>query len=126
VTRTRRRTEEADIQGQIVKVAEALGYLTWHDYDSRRNAPGFPDLWILGYGRLLVLELKAGRNTTTAEQSKWLAELCAAGVDARLYHVSEWRGRKLADELTATARAWRRGERGRTTPRRQEPQHDDH
>lgn len=102
--------------GEIRQVAETIGYLTFHVYDSRRCPPGFPDLWILGFGKLIVLELKAGRNTTTKDQDKWLAELRAAGVDARVYHVTEWRGRKLVHELNDAAHLWRRSGAARTQP----------
>src|SRR5512136_295471 len=107
---------EDDTLGEIRQVAETIGYLTFHVYDSRRCPPGFPDLWILGFGKLIVLELKAGRNTTSKDQDRWLAELRAAGVDARVYHVTEWRSRKLADELREAARRWRRPGTPRTQP----------
>lgn len=112
---TRNRVEET-VLGQIRQTAETIGYLTFHVYDSRRCPPGFPDLWILGFGKLIVLELKAGRNTTTADQDKWLTELRAAGIDARVYHVTEWRGRQLVTELNDSARLWRRSGAARTQP----------
>lgn len=111
-----RNRAEDTILGQIRQASELIGYLTFHVHDSRRCPPGFPDLWILGFGKLIVLELKAGRNTTTKDQDRWLAELRAAGVDARVYHVAEWRGRKLVDELNDAARHWKCSGAARTQP----------
>lgn len=115
MTSPRNRVEDSTL-GQIRQVAEAIGYLTFHVYDSRRCPAGFPDLWILGFGKLVVLEIKAGKNTTTEAQDKWLTELRAAGVDARVYHVTEWRGRNLVDELTTAAKRWRNTGANRTKP----------
>lgn len=111
----RARVEDTTL-GEIRQVAEAIGYLTFHVYDSRRCPPGFPDLWILGFGKLLVLELKAGRNTTTPSQDRWLTGLRAAGVDARVYHVSEWKGRGLATELIEAKARWKRQGATRNQP----------
>lgn len=105
-----RKREETEVQNQIIQVAKTLGYLTYHTYDSRRCEPGFPDLWILGFGKLIVLELKVGKNIPTSEQAKWLEELQAAGVDARLYHVDTWKrgNRSIVTELTTAKRDHRR------------------
>lgn len=111
----RARAEDATL-GQIRQVAESIGYLTFHVYDSRRCPPGFPDLWICGFGKLLVLELKAGRNTTTKEQERWLHELHSAGVEARVYHISEWKNRGLATELLEASQRWKRGKASRARP----------
>lgn len=108
---TRNRTEDS-VLGQMRQVFEAMGFLTYHTYDSRRCPPGFPDLWVLGFGKLLVLELKAGRNTTTTEQGRWLTELRTSGIDARVYHVSQWPSRDIVKELQAVKNAWRKQHRG--------------
>ena len=117
-----RKREEDDTLGQMRQVFEAMGFLTYHTYDSRRCPPGFPDLWVIGFGKLLVLELKAGRNTTTTEQDRWLAELRAAGIDARVYHVSQWPSRNIVKELQAVKDTWRKQHRGERHVRTQHVQ----
>lgn len=111
----RKRVEDATLD-QIIQVAKTIGYLTFHVYDSRRSSAGFPDLWICGFGILIVLELKTGRNTTTPEQDAWLAELRTAGVDARIYHTDQWKDRCIVDELISAARRWKTTRRDRTRP----------
>ena len=105
-----RRRDEIKGMNQISQVAKTLGYLTYHVHDSRRSEPGFPDLWILGFGILIVLETKAGNNTVTVEQQRWLEELRNASVDAREYNVDRWKqgDRSIVDELMAAKREYRR------------------
>ena len=59
-------------QDCVIKLALKLGYLVFHEYDSRRNGTnhgrGFPDLVIVGHGRLLFIELKKHRGNSTTEQ----------------------------------------------------------
>ena len=47
---------EAGFRAAVVELAEALGYLVYYVADSRRCAPGYPDLSLLhpGQGRFLV------------------------------------------------------------------------
>lgn len=101
---TTRRNEEADIQSAIVADAQMLGYLVYHTYDSRRCVPGFPDLVIVGYGHLIVLEIKTDRGRVSEAQRQWMTQLSAAGVDVRLYRTSEWRTLDLHHELVALRR----------------------
>ena len=39
-----RTMSERDFQGQVISMAEALGWLVYHTYDSRHSKAGFPDL----------------------------------------------------------------------------------
>jgi len=66
---------EREFQAQVVQAAEALGYLCYHTHDSRRSAPGFPDLIMVRGYRMIALELKVGRRKPTPEQLVWLAAL---------------------------------------------------
>jgi len=43
---------------------------------------GFPDLFICGRGKVLVLELKAGKNKPTPNQEAWLLHLRECGIHA--------------------------------------------
>ena len=53
---------EAQLQDTIVSAARKLGYLTYHTIDARLNEPGFPDLIIVGFGQIVVWEVKTARG----------------------------------------------------------------
>jgi hypothetical protein len=63
---------EAAFQAKVVALAVDNGFEVYHTFDSRRSAPGYPDLVIAKPGRLIVAELKVGRNKPTPAQEKWL------------------------------------------------------
>jgi hypothetical protein len=65
---------ESAWQAQIVSLAKTLGLLCYHTLDSRGSERGFPDLTILGHGRMLLLELKrqSRKSVLTTEQVEWL------------------------------------------------------
>ena len=66
---------EKDFQGQVVKAAEALGWLSFHAYDSRRSAQGWPDLVLVRPPRLLFVELKSDKGKLTPDQVVWMEAL---------------------------------------------------
>lgn len=72
---------EAGFCTAVIDCARTFGWLVHHDRPARtahgwRTAiegdAGFPDCLFLGYGRLIVAELKVGRNLPTQSQSAWL------------------------------------------------------
>lgn len=86
----------------IVELAHGLGYraahfgpslvrpgtfVTNYAYDGK----GFPDLILVGRGRLVALEVKGDRDSVTDEQVAWLNELSAAGITARVVTSRDWR-----------------------------------
>lgn len=85
------RMSERQLQDLVVQTAKYLGYLVYHTYDSRRSAPGFPDL-VLAHpaGGLLWRELKAEKGRLTPEQEQWLATLSASGQDAGVWRPADW------------------------------------
>jgi len=88
------RMAETILLEAIRKVARLLGYLEFHDYDSRRSTPGFPDLVLtnLRQGRLIFAELKTDTGRTTPHQDAWLTALRAAHCE-----VYVWRPIDLPD-----------------------------
>ena len=99
------RAKETEYEDTIVEAAIAAGWLVHAERASRsskghrtaiKGIVGYPDLTIVGYGRLIVIELKRKPNTPSADQLAWLDAFRAAGVDARLTYVPE--------ELTALLR----------------------
>ncbi len=74
---------EKDWQRTVTDLAKQLGWTTYHTYNSRRSAHGFPDL-VLVRDRVIYLELKRDTPTSklTDEQHVWLNLLRKAGADA--------------------------------------------
>ena len=106
---------ETQYEDTIVEAAIAAGWLVHAERSARTNRghrtpikgiAGYPDLTIVGYGRLIVIELKRKPNKPSPAQFRWLGEMLAAGVDARLVYVPEGLNALLA-EL---------GQRGRRRP----------
>lgn len=64
---------EKVFQAQVEELAKHCGWLVYHTYDSRRSAPGFPDLVMCRADRCLVVELKSVKGRESQEQRKWLA-----------------------------------------------------
>lgn len=91
-------TEKA-LQERVVRMARALGWLAYHTHDSRRSAPGFPDLVLVRGARVLYRELKTQKGRVRPEQKTWLAALAAAGQDAGLRRPADLLDRTIEKEL---------------------------
>lgn len=66
---------EKAFQGAVLDIARVLGYRSYHTYDSRRSAPGLPDLLLVRPPRVIFSELKTQHGRVTAAQEQWLALL---------------------------------------------------
>ncbi len=76
---------ERDIQDMMEQAAGYLGWRCFHDNDSRRNNPGFPDLVCVRKGKMLALELKTEKGKLRPQQAEWIDELGKVpGVIARI------------------------------------------
>ncbi len=82
---------EKQFQSQVLQLAKLSGWLTYHTHDSRRSAPGFPDLVLVKAPLVLFAELKSARGKLRPEQEAWLEALrgCRT-VGARLWRPSDW------------------------------------
>jgi hypothetical protein len=81
---------EKKFLAMVVELARLFGWLTFHPFDSRRSAAGFPDVLLLRGRQLLVAELKVGKRQPTADQLRWLEAFRAAGVPAFVWTPSTW------------------------------------
>ncbi|MBD8019374.1 VRR-NUC domain-containing protein [Brevibacterium gallinarum] len=75
---------EKQFQNHVVALAHRLGWLVYHTFDSRRSAPGFPDL-VMVRDRVIFRELKASNGVVTPAQQTWLRALQVAGIDAGVW-----------------------------------------
>ncbi len=96
---------EADLQSAEIELATRLGYLSYHTYDSRRSAPGFPDLVMVHprSGAILFVENKSDTGKVTADQDRWLRALAVRGL-AFVWRPEHLRDGTIARTLTRHAR----------------------
>jgi hypothetical protein len=97
---------EAELQAEVVKLAESLGLVVLHIRDVRREHhawTGFPDLFITGPGGLLFRELKPAGGQLRGEQKRWQWRLREAGQDARVWWPADWHAGTIAAELAVLA-----------------------
>ncbi len=82
---------EADYQEQIVTLAEACSWWTFHVRDSRGSNPGWPDLVLLRGINLHFLEVKAEAGRVRPEQQSVIDALGKVErVRARIVRPSDW------------------------------------
>ena len=74
---------------RFVSLARKLGWKVFHDFDSRRNEPGFPDL-VLVRDRVIFAELKTERGRVSKEQIAWIHAIKSAGTYAAIWRPSDW------------------------------------
>jgi len=80
---------EKDFQSLIVQYAKKQGWLIFHDYDSRRNIPGFPDLVMVRGDKVLFRELKTLKGKLTEPQKQWAARLKKADADYAVWRPNQ-------------------------------------
>lgn len=82
---------EAQFQAAVIELATRCGWLTHHEYDSRRSTAGFPDLVLVRAPRTLFIELKTQRGRVRPEQRAWLETLlCCPGVEVAVWRPADW------------------------------------
>lgn len=92
---------EAQWQADVSKLAHLLGWRhVYHTHDSRRSAPGFPDL-VLVRERVVFCELKTDTGKLSPAQRDWLTALYGAG--AEVYVARPRQERELSRVLSHRA-----------------------
>lgn len=92
--------ETSELLPVVVACAEAHGWRVCHVYPARgrdgrwitaTSSPGFPDVWIVRPGRLVVYELKSRNGRVEPGQREWIADLdSVAGVTAAFAGPDDW------------------------------------
>jgi hypothetical protein len=77
---------EAEIQLAIRRTLETLGYEVADMSQDRptRQAPGVPDLWVMGHGRTAWMECKRPGGAVSPAQKRFHAALRANGADVQV------------------------------------------
>lgn len=96
---------ERQFTAQVLAHARASGWLAAHFGNTvkivrrgdktipvpDKDAVGFPDLVLARHERLVVVELKIGKNKPSAEQVQWLFALAVAGAESHLWTPDDWK-----------------------------------
>lgn len=93
-------TTEAPFQEQVIELARRTGWtLTAHVHPCKSTrgrwltpvAPGFPDVWLVRDGRMVVLECKSRTGKPRPGQGEWIATLdTVPGVAAAVVGPDDW------------------------------------
>lgn len=75
-------TEHDKFQATVEQLAGWHGWVSWHDFDPRRNKAGWPDLFLCRPPQIIVAECKVGRDVTSDEQREWLQRFADCGIAA--------------------------------------------
>jgi len=82
---------EVDFQAAVLELARLTGWLAYHPHDSRRSAPGWPDVTLVKPPRLLIVELKTTRGRLRPEQARWLTALAQCpGAEVAVWRPGDW------------------------------------
>ena len=92
---------EAAFQRQVIQLAQLLGYRCAHFRTSLNargkyqtavgaDGAGYPDLTLVGRGRVLWCELKSDRGHTSPAQDDWHAVLRANGAEVYVWRPRQW------------------------------------
>jgi hypothetical protein len=92
---------EKEFTSQVIQLARLFGWRVSHFRPAQTrhgwrtavsgDGAGFPDLVMVRGGRMIVAELKVGRNKATAEQNRWLDAFRAVpGCRVYLWFPCDW------------------------------------
>lgn len=91
--RVKQAMPEADFQNVIVELATLRGWnWIWHDFDSRKNLAGKPDLELarVTTKQFFMAELKTGNNKPTPQQRQTIDTLRTCGVIVHVWTPADW------------------------------------
>jgi hypothetical protein len=106
---------EAQLEKAVIQLAHQLGYMV-HGvrpgrrprddgsvgvFDQLKGDKGYPDLTIMGKGRVFLWELKADRTSAklSADQEQWRKRVQAAGLNYAVIRPCHWRSGQVEQAL---------------------------
>lgn len=81
---------EKQLMASIVAFATLHGWWSYHTYDSRRSAAGFPDLVLLRRSRMIFAEIKGEKGRLSTAQAECLEALRTAGAETYIWRPADW------------------------------------
>ena len=93
---------EKPFQTRVIQLAKFHGWShVYHVFDSRRSAPGFPDLVMVStrLERTMFRELKTSKGRVTVDQQAWLDALGKAGQDVGVWRPADLLSGRIVAEL---------------------------
>jgi hypothetical protein len=91
---------ESEFLDQVLQYAKLRGWRSAHFRPAKTidgwrtpvsgDGKGFPDLLLVRGDRVIVAELKVGKNKLTLEQIAWLAAFKGANIPAFVWTPGEW------------------------------------
>jgi hypothetical protein len=100
-----KRQNEAAFTKQVIDYARLRGWKVAHfravrvqrkngscyfETPVQGDGAGFPDLFMVRWLRCIAVELKIGKNPTTAEQRDWLTRMNSTGIETFVWYPSDW------------------------------------
>lgn len=85
----------------MTELAGLLGVWWYHNPDSRRSNPGWPDLVLCGRRGTIFRELKTATGVVSGEQAAWGARLLDGGLDWDVWRPGDLQSGRIARELQA-------------------------
>lgn len=92
---------EADLLAAVIELAEKHQVLWFHDFDPRRDPPGFPDLVLAGLYHLAFWELKDDYKPLSPHQTEWRYRLLGAGTDFGIRRPADFESGLIEREIKA-------------------------
>lgn len=90
---------EAEFLKLVIMKCDDNGLTWWHDYNSKRNPAGLPDLTICGTHHLIWRELKLIGESPQKEQVTWKYRLLGAGQDYAVWTPRDLSSGRIDEEL---------------------------
>jgi len=82
---------EKEFQQQVIDLAKLRGYeFVYHTWSSKHSPTGFPDLIMLKGKKMIVAELKVGKNQLSAEQYFWLCAFGEITKNVFVWYPEDW------------------------------------
>lgn len=91
---------EAEFTRQVLKLANVRGWLSAHFRPARTergwrtavsgDGAGFPDLILCRRERLVVAELKVGKNKPSPDQQLWITAWTLVGAEVFVWYPEHW------------------------------------
>ena len=81
---------EIPFMQQVLEFLRLCGFLAYHTKDSRKSAPGFPDIIALKGDRQLVIETKRVGEEPDEDQERWLRAYVDVGAKVYVFTPDDW------------------------------------